>query len=312
MKTQFKHLFSALLVATLTGGMFTLSGCPEETDCTVDADCATGETCNTETSTCEVGGCADDAACTTAGELCFGEDEAAGTLGECRAPADCSEAANPNEFCNAATAGQVCNLTSKMCEVPAPTDEYRYILIKDVSTGAAACDSNPAAGGSDPGSDIMWAILNDGQGQEVGYGKSAKFEAGTSDGDANTYNKPETVLTGESPAIDADLCPAEVDNKRFRDDSVVALGCGGKLFVEFIGTDMMTTLVEDGFSVEVGEYAAFCNAAGGDPMGSDRYDVYLCRTEVGAMPTEADCATKLNTTSQGGILAPVTVNIAAE
>lgn len=315
MKTQFKHLFSALLIATLTGGMFTLSGCPEDEACTTNEDCATGETCNTETSLCEAGGCANDAACTTAGELCFGEDEAAGTLGECRAPADCTEAADGAAYCAAQPdgAGKVCDAATKTCVVPAPTDEYRYILIEDVSMGGDSCNSTagvPAL--PDPGADIMWVKLDNAAGEEIGNGKTVSFNEGTTQtAEPNGYKMASVVLDGTAPELGADLCPTSEGN-RFNPNTVVSLGCGGSLFVEFVGDAGAEILIENTNQISVGEYAAFCNAAGGNPMGSDRYDVYLCRTAVGAQPTKADCGTKLNSASLGGILAPVTVNIAAE
>jgi Cys-rich repeat protein len=309
MKTQFKYLLSNLLLIGLTGTMFATTGCPSD-ECTTDADCAEGEVCNTETSACETptpSGCAKDSDCTVEGERCLDITDGTGT---CRAPANCREQADPDGFCNAMTAGQVCR--DMMCVTPAPTTEFRYILIKDVSTGEAACKSTAGVPRKpDPGSDIMWASLDNADGEEIGFGKAVKFVQGTTQTtEPNGYPNATTVLSGSMPTLDNNGCPSgDGDNNRFNPNTVVSLGCGGELFVEFIGTNNMVVLIENGFAVSVGEYAQFCNAAGGDAMGSDRYEVYLCETNIGAMPESSNCTVKLTAMPLGGIMAPVKVNI---
>lgn len=307
MKNQFKYLFSNLLLVALTGSMFAVAGCPADDTCATNEDCATGETCNTETETCEAAGCMADADCAT-GERCF--DATADAAGTCRAPADCSEQADPDAFCNAAVAGEVC-LADKTCGVPAATDEVKYILILDTSSGDGSC-KNRSMGGtvSDPGSDIYLAELSNADGADIGYGKFVKWVEGSSQmTPANDLTNAMSIFDGQPASLTSNgFCPAsDGANGFFSANTSAALGCGGELYLSFNGADNMDVAIASGQQIVVGEFTTVCND--GNPDGkptptsaADSYSVFACKTAIGKDPstlTKADCTISLGTSLKG-------------
>lgn len=261
-----------------------------------------GQSCDLATNKCvTLEGCGDDAACAS-GERCL--DKGANGRGVCRIPATCNEQADPTLFCATLSPAHRCDPVQRRCVVPASSVGAQYILIQDVSVGASACDPD------DPGSDIMWAIVDDTQGEYLGSAEAVLFNEGTTSGPVpNAYNNP-TFLNGAAPMIAADLCPVEVNGERQRPDSTVSLGCGGQLFVRFLDGDSNPVPLREGYEISVGEYAPFCNAAGGDAVGADRYEVSVCFLPAGMDAQELDasmCTYKLNN-AQGGVMAPVAIN----
>lgn len=329
-----KYLITHL--ALIGAASFVMTGCPGvgETTCETAEDCAEGEIC-TEEGACEAEAdtsCADSSECTTEGELCLPTADDA-TVSECRAPANCSEAAEPDAFCTAELGEEgTCDTSvseTPTCAVAGPTgDERRYIQILD-SSPEGSCDSTTGSidNNSDAGSDIMYVQLLDDQGQVIGYGKGVDYVQGTNsttDGDGNTveigYDQWETVFTGDAPDLDADQCPLENpagSGDEFRVDSVVSLGCTGYLVVEFTdAADIANILLPaEGNQIDVGEFGPYCTNAGGSE-GSDTYDVYLCETPVGADPStinfDTDCLIELGTGAQGQTAFDVPAPPAAE
>lgn len=306
MKTQFKYLLSNLLLVGLTGTMFASTGCPEDPACELDADCAEGEVCNTETSTCEApSGCANDDAC-AAGERCLDITDGTGT---CRAPANCSEQADPNGFCNTAMAGQVCEGT--MCVTPAPTTELKYILILDTSSGNDACRSITMMGSlANPGSDIYQAELQNGTtGEDIGYAKYAHHVEGTSTSEPpNSLRNYMSVFDGSPADLNTgSVCPAaDGANGFFSPATSVALGCGGELYLSFQNGAASAALA-NGQDLIIGEFTTACNdgiSDGNDTPAnaSDVYSVFACETQIGKDPTtltKADCTIPLGTMLKG-------------
>jgi hypothetical protein len=309
MKNQFKYLFSNLLLVALTGSMFAVAGCPADDVCSTDADCDEGQTCNTETESCEApSGCLTDAECTVEGESCYG---AAGDVrGACAV--DCTKQADPDAFCDAAAAGEACDATTKTCELPAgPTDEIKYILILDTSSGDAACKSRAMNGTlSDPGADIYQAELSNAAGDDIGYGKLAKWVEGSSLTDPkNDLRNASTIFDGLPTSINTgSVCPAaDGANGFFSANTSLALGCGGELYLSFSGTDSMSVAIANGQQLVIGEFTTACNdgiSDGNDTpaTASDVYSVFACKTEIGKDPstlTAADCTIPLGSSLKG-------------
>jgi hypothetical protein len=308
-------------LALMGAASVAMTGCPApETTCETAEDCADGEICNAD-GVCEVEGdttCVEDADCTTEGERCLPTADDA-TVSECRAPANCSEAADPAAYCTAEL-GEDGTCDTSVPETPACTaadlgNERRYVQILD-SSPEGSCDSTTGSidDNSDAGSDIMYVQLLDDQGQVLGYGKGVDYVQGTNattDGNGDPvaigYDQWETVFTGDAPDLDADQCPLENpagSGDEFRQDSVVSLGCTGYLVVEFADLADITNILTlaEGQQVDVGEFGPYCTTAGGSE-GSDTYDVYLCDTPVGADPAtidfDTDCLIELGTGAQG-------------
>ncbi len=225
-------------------------------------------------------------------------------------PLNCLEADDPAAYCTTELGGAAtCNTDADPVCVLSPTEEFRYIQILDASEGGS-CDSTSGAGpdNADPGSDIMYVQALTSDGELLGYGKFVDFEEGTNDNAAaNGYNKASDVFSGDAPELGADQCPVEApagSGNKFRPESVVSMGCGGSLIVEFTDKDDITAILAlaAGQQVDVGEFGPYCtNPDNGE--GSDKYSVYLCETTIGADPSTIDfdteCLIELGTDAQG-------------
>ncbi len=282
-----------------------------EKTCRAPADCSeqlnpdsfcdaqmSGQSCDLATNKCvTLEGCGDDAAC-AGGERCL--DKGANGRGICRVPMTCNEQADPTLFCAALSPAHRCDPVQRRCVVPASGGGAQYILIQDVSVGASACDPN------DPGSDIMWAIVDDTQGAQLGSAEAVLFNEGTTSGPVPNAYKDAAFLDGTWPMLTGDLC--RVGGQAV--GSTVSLGCGGQLFVRFLDEDANPVPLREGYMISVGEYAPFCANPGANPMGADRYEVSVCFLPAGMDAQELDasmCTYKLND-AQGGVMAPVTIN----
>lgn len=215
----------------------------------------------------------------TPGTVCAPDSEAPDTL-ICREPLDCSEATDPSAYC-ATQLGELLDYQAASCSATAtPTcevievgprfdeDERHYVLIHDFTD--SDCDLP-----QDPGSDIMYVeldepVLDENTGStfynhlEWGTAVNAQLSG------AGLYSNLE-VIDGTPPQLDMDGCPNYPPNMRFTEQTVVSLGCGGFMLVEFdaeLVNDMLVT---------VGEYAPYCNGdTSGSFTGTDQYDVFLC------------------------------------
>jgi hypothetical protein len=79
------------------------------------------------------------------------------------------------------------------------------------------------------------------------------------------------VFSGEQSALDGQGCPLD----GFTTETVVSLGCGGALFVDFLGPEANAVEFVSGLDVIVGEYGPHCVVPDGG-LGADRYTVFLC------------------------------------
>jgi hypothetical protein len=228
-------------------------------------------------------------ACVTSADC--GADKVCTTLGgaaQC-VSADCS--LQPAIFCNNVQAGTVCDMATKRCVMGASSGEPTYVMILDVSSGPASCESFTAEGLRDAGADITSIELADPFGDPLAYGRAVSYTQGTGQVDAGDMS----VFDGTPRDLDQRGCPTD----GFTQGSVVSLGCGGALFVDFIvGANRPLELRSD-MLITVGEYAPVCRDPNASPVGSDKYVVYLCDVPAGEQPTAANCATALDSPKGG-------------
>ncbi len=359
MKSTLKFL-SASALLTLASSLV-LTGCPEETTCTLDSDCGATEVCNADTNVCEEKStpCTTNDECMGEGEACIAnvnndgtsvcgvptscddvidgqkdgycEGQAAGNLClpkadgtegvECRAAADCGDltgnADGINAFCRAAAglSGEetfTCNTDGEMPEcVQDITTEHYHIIINDLSVDD--CDLADDPNGFDPGSDITFVELAGSDAMTIGWGRTVTYTPGTTQNDF----QQSAVLDGLAPDLITDGEQEDIDNKcpvgdaagRFSATSVLTLGCGGSVVVDFAESDQVTPpAIYDGQIVTVGEYAPVCNQnTGGSTTGStDKYEVIVCPAveEGAAAPSDVDCrmdGIKISTTEDAGL-----------
>lgn len=259
-----RKLVGCLLVLFSSTGLLAACGAEDE-DCETVEDCADGQVC-TDDGVCEdeqvEEGCTDNAQCTEEGE--------------------------------------VCNLDTGLCELEDKDPVYFTVLIKDVSEGASCGDTTWDF--KSPGSQITYVRLENAETNEIAaYGTAI---AANIEGESD-FTDYEAVLNGEEPAMTDEAgkenyCVATeastredgttpVSNAGFRQDSGVAIGCGGELYVTF-KKDGNAIALDDSFTVRVGEYDGFCDSRF---SGVDHYEVYLCEGDSEDV-AELNCDTKLS------------------
>lgn len=323
-----KNTLKYLMTLGLVGSMFLVTGCPEENNeegCTSTEDCDGELVCNTESNTCEEASssCADDSACTADGEYCLGEGENK----VCRQPVSCGEladAAVAASYCGNQVADFDAETEIAFCDSSVDADaptceskaklEYRVVSVKDFSglqedgsIDNTSCEMSTAIGGTvkDAGSDIITVNLLDADGETIGFGRAVELEVGSGEPD---FVNAETVFSGQARADGyfQGVCPAgeEVGGtpRQFRDNSVVSLGCGGSLFMEFADADGEVILVDpSAHKIEVAEFGPYCDGEGGGTpaegeYGTDKFSVFLCATAINDTAAEIgdeDCVYEL-------------------
>lgn len=169
----------------------------------------------------------------------------------CGSDADCGSA----EVClpGLTTERRVCQVTDDQDTVNV---ESRYALVRD-STDGAGCET------TDPGSDLAFVVLEDLDGDVAGWGRAVKAGLGEEANDFSSYDH----LDGDRPDWGADSCP------EFRDSTIVSLGCGGYVAIEFVDENGEDVQARSGVQqIRLGEHGAQCDD--GDDL--DRYEVLLC------------------------------------
>lgn len=176
-------------------------------------------------------------------------------LAQCSSETDCSEdevclrgLTTERRICKLDEGGQVTNVRT------------RYAVILDASE-PAGCDA------PDPGADIAFVLLEDLDGEVVGWGRVVRGDAGpANDGQLNEF-QTWAHLDGTRPEAGADSCAP------FEADHVVALGCPGFIAVEFLDPEQSQVDARSGeHRLRVGESGEQCE--GGTNL--DRYQVLLC------------------------------------
>lgn len=299
---ELKRILGLCLVCLASAGLFAACGDDAAETCESDADCATGEACLADgtcalvctsdaecpgSETCQVlegdpegrsvcftpaggGGCTTDANC-AAGEACLDDGSCALV---CTSDAECAS----DETCQVLEGD---DQGRSVCFTAPETESYLFMEIQDATNP----DTTECTTGSDPGSDVFAIDVFDDTGAQVGYGAGVGLAQGVgAENNANTFY---TVVDSETPAGFCDT----PENNEFSADTVVSLGCGGSLFVEFLSIDDGTPLpVEPGWTVIVHEFGAQCTANATDESQS----VWLCPADTsrdaltGTEPT-ADC-----------------------
>lgn len=288
MRQKYWYLGSICSVAMTVASIIACGGDPSlgEEECTLDIDCSFG-VCDNETGYC-VDTCLSDTDC-LAGEICQTRPSAPGSTDKtCQADPDSnnnSGQCQDNEDCNA---DEVC--LNSVCTVTTPQNLYRYIQVLDTSSGDSSCNSTTSNGLKDAGSDIFSVELLDSQSQVIGYGRTLFYEEGTGEIDTTDYG----IFDGSARNVDARQCPVAEGGTSFRRDSVVSLGCGGYMIMEFVGSDRQAVNIDNGMTVVVGEYAPICNQSGGSSTGSDRYTVNVCTdNDSTSNGSDSSCTTSL-------------------
>lgn len=282
MKTLQK-LLGILLVSTACSGLIVACGDSGDSSCIGDDDCAAGELCDQTDDVCRFScdtddQCAADEVCDTtrtqSGGVCVVEG---GTTPECTTDADCDTA--NGETCNTDTGmceggttpecttdedcdtanGETCNTDTNTCEV---ATIYAFAQITDVSdtTNDALCGDSL----NDPGSDLYGVELTSAD------GTSSFWAQWVYDGinHSTELASPAGIIDGSAPALTND-CP----DGSFA-DSVVALGCGGYLTVEFVDDQGNAVDILPGDTITVYEYGSQCQANPSDDQ--DEWSVSIC------------------------------------
>lgn len=274
--------------ALFVSALATLGACSGPIDgstCVTNEDCPSGEVCHTSSAQCLVQ-CTEegDSACRS-GESCQpasagekgclpGEDDG-DTGGGTDSGMDAGMDANMTDAGDTGGGGcqlgdcpdgEVCNEDTGMCE---SQTAYRFLQIKDTSENDCSAE--------DPGADMYAAQVTDSSGKVLGWAESVAYNNPSG---SNTYTKDGTVFTGSKPELqefgdENAMCPAPDSGKKFRKDSVLALGCGGALVVAFQKTDGDGRVeLEEGYQVQVWEYGSQCGGT------DDASKVSICTAQT--------------------------------
>lgn len=281
-----------ILGALTIGSILACGGTTGGTPCTTDEDCQDNFICDSELNEC-VETCVSDDECDLADEckippgssgsqkICLPRESTSNNMNNpmmCTTNEDCGDV--EQFFCN----------DQQKCEAfMTPDKQYYIIRVEDISVGDDACEKF-----ADPGSDILYARVTDSGGDVLGYGQQVALEFGDeSSTRGNNYQDFSHLNGSEPPDLDGTLeCP----NGEFKNASLVALGCGGRVNFEFISssTGMPIKLTAD-MKVEVAEYGPNCGGS-----DADRYEVALCTDTADAKNGSfASCTQVLSGSNQG-------------
>lgn len=310
-----RSLFGIAVAAFLGGTLIAACGEFEDGACITDSDCITGE----EVCLASSGQCVE--ICESDTE-CFGSDECRprpGSASDIKVCLPAQSTGNGDEQgctdhsdCNEAI-GEFCDTAIGQC-VPDPDhfEGYYTVLIQDRTTDPSRCPD--ITYGYDTSGVVLTAVvLRDGEGQIVGYGDAVKTEiAGDTD-----YGHPEDIINGEPPNFEGQ-CPTEFEtvdhltenttrHTTFTENNVAALGCGGRVFIQFKNANGDYISFDDSNSIEVRTYGTVCSedVDGHNPQSTDDpYDIEICTTNNQTNPDVSTC-TVLKSDVQGIIVAPV-------
>jgi len=271
----------------------------QQQECTFDSECSSDNTllCDSLDGVCRTS-CLTDDDCPI-GELCFTRDNAEGFI--CAPDVDAgmnNTTPNLNNTPSNNTSGAQCTDNEQcgveefcnpdgFCEAFASGPSLFAVQILDTTSGVG-CDRN------DPGSDFSAALLRR-NGNVLGYASQINISLGPED---NDFSSAAGLFDGSPPGVDTQLCPESFD-----DSTVVTVGCGGWLLVQFLDDNREPIALQAGDEIQVGEYDPRCS--GNRP--EDSYDVFLC-TDGSEPQTGSDnsCTRTLGTNLQG--LTTVTIN----
>ena len=273
-----KRILAAMLLGGAGLGLFVACGEVANNgaqDCTLDGDCPTGQACEAQI-------CVD--ICETSADCAEGQ--------VCEEGVNTSQLVCKSSGANNGTNNGVNNGTANNGTTNNGVNNgllYYIIQIVDTSAGDEAC------GVSDPGSDIAGVELQSENGDSLAWGEIVWDELGP---EANDY--ADTGILDGSPAdVGADDCPSD-----FNDTTVVALGCGGWVAVEFKDSSGQPVALEGGAGqqVRVYEYGGVCSTGSTD----DTYSVYICEDTAAIREgSDGSCTLDLTTGGSGVTTSPV-------
>ncbi len=280
-------------------------------ECVEDEDCGSGMLCLADEGTCEfrcdtIDDCIGDEACVER------DSDGAGYClpGGGGGPQGCSSEPNPDGYCVEELEDSEAICQNNMCVIPnggGTGDGYYVAYVHDVTT--ARCDDMTYETETD-GSKLMHVALIDSAGTYRAYGVAVEWYYGTND---VWFGEVEDVLNGMAPNYDANMCPEPASQSgangltNFHEGAVVAIGCGGEVFVRFFDGSQPIE-IEDGDVIEVNEYGPECSAVNSHTTqtGDDFYDVYVCEgpavslDQAWFLETELDTCVRLNSSPATG------------
>ncbi len=296
-----------------------------ELTCDDDDQCAAGEACETRpdggdemicVDSDETAECDDDSECVQGKETCEEDDsvDAFGTCEEIQPGEECEdhdECLHDNHYCddNEGVCADLDQLT------------YGTVLIEDVTDQFGDADrcGDQTYGYATSGVKVFDIVLYDPfDDVVVEYAEAIDFVPGSHDeqGVAD-FGDAFSIFDGQAPDFEHQ-CPnpetfERLDNQNevrstFHEDAVLALGCGGQLFVRFLDGSGNTRILDENYDVDVYVYGQTCsdemfaehsddtNVADDPQSTDDPYDVYLCNyAGSGPVPdVDADCDVRLN------------------
>jgi hypothetical protein len=304
-----RNLFGALLGALACIAF--LAGCPENDDpevsCAFDSQCDEDQVCVAQR--CEFT-CESEADC-FGDEVCQMRDDGEGTESICVAPVQtgCDQESDPTQYCIDQLGDEEAFCFNNVCQLPGDDTTYYVAYVHDVTTDR--CDDTTYDIPTD-GSKLMHIALVDGDtGSYIAYGAAVEYYYGN---DEVFYGDVMDVLDGTAPDYDS-MCPLieshdhSVQDSNFREDAVVAIGCGGEVFVRFYDSAGNGIPIESGDIIEVNEYGPFCSDQNNHTTqsGDDFYDVYVCpgpdvsQTQAEGIETDITTCLKLNAAPATGL-----------
>lgn len=287
MKT-FQRMMAIFLIAAGTAGLAVACGSSSKSECLADSDCASGQLCDSVSGSCKFS-CTTDTDCAS-GEICVTRSSNDGTAicitdtgnttnngtNTCNADADCATGQTcDNGTCTGGTTAQcqtaddctgdqIC--TDGTCTTP--TASYSYVQIADVTdtTSDKLCVSPNT---NDPGADIFGVSLDHaGQTYWATSLYSDNIKATDESGNTNEHADASSVLDGAAPDL-TDNCPTEGFSA-----SVVSLGCGGSVLVDFEDASGNSIVLADGDTITVYEYGGTCQSSPSSEQ--DQWEVSIC------------------------------------
>jgi hypothetical protein len=266
----------AFVTAASIGLMVACGGDDDPVDCLLDSECADGEVCEAELC---VATCDTDGDC-SAGEVCGDRTNGDGTV--CVAAPDdtsCADEADPAAFCEAELgAGAICDTVSGDCQLLA--DPVYIAEIADVTTDTAACE-----GVADPGSDIQGIELQDAMGNSLGWGSIVNEAVVLEGNDEANF----AIIDGTAPGLDNEGCVDSFSG------NVLALGCTGSIYVEFLDDAGAPVALVDGQTIAVYEYGGGCSTGTTD----DEWTVATCDDTVAVNDGTFDSCSNILGTGAG-------------
>jgi hypothetical protein len=302
---------AAGLMFVAFGGAGLLAACGlEEGVCTFDSDCPGAQVCY-QTACTNL--CTTDADCAFEDEECVARPGSAdGMVCQQREETLPPDTCDPADQDSCPT-GFFCLVDTCIEEDGPVAPTYYTVEIRDTTTDPLSC-ADVTYGWKTPGAKPMYAYLLSATDDILAYGTAVGANL-TGDSD---YDSAFEIFDGNAPDYEGE-CPetvanyprgdnGTVSNTNMTADTVVALGCGGSLFLAFYDGANRIPLAT-GQQIVVGEYGPFCKA---DNMSdaqtrNDLYAVNVCTSPTESIFENDTCTISLATGRTGIAIVDVTI-----